>query len=279
MSVGEFEDETLGYPQAPRDCEYPSSEEGSGECGAELGLVDICAPCLDCQTYERFNEYLTRLVEFYDYIEALASNTTTYNPVADPDGAVRRAFSGTLPQLQATLRFWDYLVNTSTVKLSAQSQGQSVVAAGFYRNISDHSVGDGGDGVTMVITMTFQRVDGGGAVTDWLGLQAALSDVRVLDRDNRCSAVLGGSGITYPTGATVVVTMNSGGDMDSGEELFADVALVLKNTSLFHDPVYTYQVLVELDVSHTHLGPLVSDNPVHKELIVYFQPPDAAPST
>ena len=241
---------------------------------AELRILDICIPCLDCLTYLRVEEYLDRIRTFYDYIYNLANWQDTASPPPHPDGGVRETFAGVLEQTMTALRYWDNLVQRSSVKLSAQCYGQSVVAAGFYRNISDREIGVLPNGVTLTLTFHFQKKDGAGVVTDWDGIAAEISDVKILDREGKCSAFEGLLGITIGPNTVVVQTI-SGSNMASGKEIYSDVALILLNTELFNSTAYSYQVDVTLEVTPTHLGPVSSANPVTKHTLVYFRPPDS----
>ena len=71
----------------------------------------------------------------------------------------------------------------------------------------------------------------------------------------------------------------SNGNMVSGKEIYADVALILLNTELYNDTAYSYQVEVTLVVTPTHLGPVGDPNTVTKQTMVYFQPPEAEASS
>jgi len=247
---------------------YPES------VGAELRALDICIPCLDCLTYYRIEEYLDRIRTFYDYINDLCNWQDTANPPPHPDGGVRETFAGVLEQTMTAMRYWDSLVQQSSVKLAAQCYGQSLVAAGFYRNISDHAVGS--PAVTLTLTFHFQKRDGAGVVTDWDGIASEISDVKVLDREKKCSCTLVSA--TIGSNEVVVITTSNGG-MDSGKEVYSDVALILLNTELYNNPAYSYQVEVTMVVTPTHLGPEGDPNTVTKRTLVYFRPPDAEGST
>jgi hypothetical protein len=275
MSVGEFEDDTEGYPQSPRLCEGESSS-APVVCGSELGILDICAPCLDCPGYLQLEEYLDRIRSFYDYIFALCADTDTSTIPEHPDGGIREDYTGLFAQHQASARYWDFLVHESTIKLTAQAQGQSIVAAGFYSNIADFSVGDGVDGVKL--TFTFEFYENG---ILWDGLSSTIVESRVLDRSNEYSAQLVSETYTPTTGAadTIEVVTKSGihpGDasllgIQSGQNVFSDVAILFKNTNLFNDPLAEYTVEVTLVVEPTHLVPAST---VTRSTIVYFKPPD-----
>lgn len=258
-TAGEFS--VPGHPSWPQDR------------AAALTLLDICTPCVDCLTYHQLEEYLDRIRSFFDYTAELCLNETTVTPPPPPSGLPPETFSGTLPQVMASLRYWDYLVHQSTVKLAAQSYGQSVVAAGFYRNISNTTVGSGTpDFVKLVITFAFEIVSGG-TVTPWAGISSAISDVRLLDRSGRCSAVLAPAGVVFGSN-TVRIETTSGHDLSPGQEVYSDVALVLLGSALGNVPGENYRITVTLDVSPTHMDPVTT-----RSTVVYFRPPDAAPSS
>jgi len=276
FTAGEFESDLgAGYPQ---DGRYVIPEYGSSSTlmltGAELVYTDICAPCLDCPQYYRLEEYINRIEAFYDYIFALSYDNSTGSVPAHPDGGVRETTTGTLQQFMAVRKYWDYLVHNSTVKLSAQAYGQSVVVAGFYRNISDRAIGDGADGVTFQFLLSFKKVDSGGNVTAWSGISQSITDVIPLVRQERCSADIGGLGVTFPGSSQIQIEMVSGADIAAGAEVYADVAVTLLGALLTNDPLYSYRVDIDLTVSHTHLGPVVSNNPVSRDTSVYFRPPE-----
>jgi hypothetical protein len=281
---GRFEDfSNPGHPSPERVCpvwtQTSSSEMESSDvaCCAELELTNICAPCLDCLTYHRIEEYLDRIRTFFDYMFELSDTQSTDKIPPHPDGQTVEIFAGVLPQAMAAFRYWDYLVHKSTVKLSAQSYGQALVLAGYYRNISDRTVGQGSPvGVKLTFLVSFEKVDGGGTVTPWDGIAESVSDIRILDRNSKCSAALGPSGIIFIGSNQIQIETVSGHDLGQGHEIYADVALVLLGTILPSNPAYTYQVQVQMTVSHTHLGPVGSDNPVTESKLVYFRPPDDA---
>lgn len=267
--------------------EFEQPEQGTPESSVgRLQLVDICAPCFDCQTWDKLDTYLSRIRDMYDYIFELISTEDTENIPLHPDGGVRESFAGIYPQTMAALRYWDYLVHRSTVKLAAQVTGQTVSLAGFYRNISDAAVG----GITPV-TFTFRfsffyRSDSSssssGGPSDycpWTGLTAGDVSVRVLDRAGKQSAVyesfqLLSGGIVPPCpdsgGAHTAEVVLRGGELAPGEERYADVALLFRNMETFVADT-NYIARVELTVEPVHLTPPGSDV---KEVIIYFQPPD-----
>ena len=278
VTAGEFDSDLgAGYPQDGRYV-VPILEGASSAApvltGAELVYTDVCAPCLDCPQYYRIEEYLDRIEAFYDYIFSLSYDNTTTSIPQHPDGGVRESRTGVLQQFMSARKYWDYLVHNSTVKLSAQAYGQSVVVAGFYRNISDRDIGDGVDGVTFQFLLSFKKIDSGGNESAWNGISDTVADVTELVRQERCSASIGGLGVTFPSSSQIQVEMVSGGDVTTGAEIYADFAVVLLGTLLANDPNYSYRVDIDLTVSHTHLGPAVSDNPVSRDTSVYFRPPE-----
>ena len=259
---------TLGEFEVPGNFGWPES------VASTLSILNICIPCLDCLSYRRIEEYLDRLRIFYDYIFSLSYDNTTDTIPEHPDGGIQEDRTGALQQFMSSRRYWDFLVHQSTLKLGAQAMGHSLVVAGFYRNISDHTIGTAPDGVTMTYTFAFQKVDALGNVTPWEGIAASVSDVEILDRTGKCSAILGPAGVAFVGGSQVVVETISDDNVTSENEIYSDVALVLMGTILEHDPVYTYRVDVALEFSHTHLGDVSSANPVSKNTLVYFRPPD-----
>jgi hypothetical protein len=274
-NIGQFESDVRGYPEDPVLWEGSSSSVEGGE----LSIFNLCIPCVDCLSFYQMQAYLDRIVLFYNYIFDLTYTDDTQNPPEHPDGGVREEFVGTMQQTMASLRYWDNLLSRSTVKLSAQSFGQSVVGAGYYRNISDRNIGNLPNGVTMTFTFTFSKVDSGGNVTDWDGIAAAITDIQLLDREGRCSTSLGPAGIIFIGSNQVTVQTISNGLLSPGQEVFSDVAFVLLGTILTNDANFSYQVQVDLEVSHTHLGDPGDDNPVMKTTLVYFRPPDPEPSS
>jgi len=264
---------SLGQFESTVNEGYPEDE------GGRLSLFNMCIPCLDCLTFFRLQDYLERIKLFYDYVFALTYANDTQSPPEHPDGGVRDTFVGVHQQVMSSRRYWDNILSRSMVKLNAQSFGQSIVAAGYYRNISDRDIGLLPNGIEMTFTFTFQKVDSLGNVTAWDGISASITDVEILDRENRCSSALGPSGVTFVGTNQVVVQTVTGELLGPSKEFFSDVALVLLGTLESNDPAYSFQVQVDLDVSHTHLGPSGSDNPVRRSTLVYFRPPDPEPSS
>jgi hypothetical protein len=267
--IGEFVDpEDPGYPQEV-------IEEGSSSSvpQSHLKILDICAPCLDCLEYQRLFDYMTRLETFYNYLFELTRSEDTDSPPEHPDGGIRDTFVGVHPQLMAALRYWDYLVHVNSVKISAQSIGQGITAAAYYRNISVDPVGDPNpDGVSLQIKFELLR-DG----VAWEGLAASFLDIRILDRSGKPSATQDGSPAYTPAASsahTVTVDLKTTNPMASGEEIYADVALMFRNANLFNDPASDFTMRVTLTVNPTHLDPVSQE----RETIVYFQPPEPGES-
>jgi len=275
FGVGEFEDTVRGYPQAPRPHEYGSSSSGSG--GAELAFLDICHPCLDCGMYQQLEAYLERIKIFYDYIYELIDNLDPTNPPEHPDGGIRTDWSGLLQQYLTAARYWDHLLHGSTIKLSAQGQGQSIVASGFYRNVSDQTIGAGaGTGVQLTLAFEFQK-DG----CPWEGISNNIIEVRALARTGKQVATLvstvftdGGLPPGCPSGPgqhTVTANMQSGVDLGPNDEVYADIALLIANTDLFEEAGADFTVQVTLCVQQTHLSPVIQC----RTETVYFRPTNA----
>jgi hypothetical protein len=266
---------SVGQFNAQDDPGFPEPEllqEGSSSAivaGAYLSVLDVCAPCLDCLEYNRLQGYLNRIEEFYNYIFALTRSEDTDNPPVHPDGGVRETFVGVHPQLMSALRYWDYLVHVNSVKVSAQSMGQAVTANGYYKNISEDPVGaPNPTGVTSTLVFRFYK-DG----VLWDGMSESFVDVRILDRSEKPSATEDVAPTFSPaSGAahTITVSFKTTNPLASGEETFADVALLFKNTNLFNDPASEYTVTVTYTVDQTHLDPVSQT----RDTIVYFQPPE-----
>ena len=264
-SVGQFSStDDLGYPEDP-------AQEGSSSAvpSSVLSVLDVCAPCLDCLEYNRLQGYLERIESFYDYLFQLTRSEDTDTPPVHPDGGTPNTFVGVHPQLMAALRYWDYLVHVNSIKISAQSIGQAVTANGYYRNISENSVGDPNPtGVTLELAFAFYK-DG----VLWDGMSESFVDVRVLDRSGKPSATENVAPTFFPaSGAahTITVFLKSTNPLAPGEDIYGDVALLFKNTNLFNDAGSEYTMTATLTVNHTHLDPIVQT----RETIVYFQPPE-----
>lgn len=271
FGVGEFEADNPGYPQGARE------DANSSSCGAELAVLDICTPCMDCGLYQQLGEYLDRLRVFYDYLSNITNDDTPSIPPEHPDGGLRESRYGLYQQYMAGARYWDYLLHMSTIKLSAQGQGQSIVAAGFYRNISPSDIG-AGPGVGVQTDISFQFFRG---ACPWEGISSSIVEIRALDRSGKNSAYL--AGVVYTDGSlpggcpsgpgahTVTASLQSGSDLGPNGEVYADVALLLTNTQLFEEPGEDFTVVVRLCVQQTHLTPAIQC----RAITVHFRPANA----
>jgi hypothetical protein len=228
-----------------------------------LTLLDICGPCIDCPTYETFQTYLDRIDEMIQYIWKLTGDTITNTIPVAPDGAPLENFSGIYVQALTALNYWNYLVHKQSVKASAQSFGQSISAAAYYRNISPSSVGP----ITINVKFTFLRKSGMSYFT-WNGIAPGNTEVRVVSRENATNAPLL-SGPAF-TGNTVEVDLDAG-SLASGDEIFGDVVLMITNTSLFNDSPDQILIQVTTTFSVTHIGSNIT-----LTNIVYFRPPDGS---
>jgi len=285
-SVGEFEvSENRGYPHPP--CPTASSGallanryilcgDGSSDSsttpviievckGGELGIMDICIPCLDCNHYNFVAELLARIKVFYDYVESLSTDEDTATIPVHPDGGIRENFSGVLQQLLSSQRYWDYLVHKSTVKFAAQGQGQSISAAGYYRNISNGPAPPDGTS-DLLFVMTFEWFRDG---DPWNGVDTDLVDVRDLNRTDRPSAAV--SSVSFPNSSTLRVELTHP-TLACGGEAYADIAVLIKDTALFDDGA-DYRVRCILEVSITHLIPSGEEERI---VFVHFVPPETA---
>lgn len=271
-AIGQFESEDdRGYPEDPEVTGSSSTvpDAISSYARSYLSIFDVCGPCLDCLEYQRLFDYLSRIEAFYNYIFELTRSEDTDSPPEHPDGGVRDSFVGVHPQLMAALRYWDYLVHMNSVKVSAQSTGQSVTTAAYYKNISLDPVGDPNpDGVTMTLKFEFKK-DG----VLWDGISESFVDVRFLDRSDKPSATEDSPATFSPaSGAahTITVFLKTTNPLASGEEIYADVALLFKNTNQFNEPGADFSMDVTLTVDQTHLDPVSQE----RTTIVYFQPPE-----
>jgi hypothetical protein len=253
-SVGTFEPSSYpGYPHDPSTC-------STGPCGAALSVLDICLPCVDCLEYYRLEEYLDRIKSYYDYIYALSSNKNTNFPSVHPDGGTPETFSGVHPQLNAALRYWDYLVHRSTVKMAAQGQGQSVVFAAYYKNISNSTIGP----VDITFTLQFIRDN-----CFWHGVIPNDMEIRLLPREGVDAATL--TSVVH-TSSSIIITTTSDGPVFSGAEMFSDLALIVADANLF-DNDGNFRIDVTAVFSPTHIGT------PSKNTTVYFRPPDSESSS
>ena len=246
---------------------------------AELAVLDVCAPCMDCLIYSRLGDYLNRISAFYDYNLELITNQDTDTPPVHPDGDTPEVRSGLLPQVQASMRMWDYLLHNSSVKFSAAAQGQSIVTAIYYKNVSNAAVGVPPNGITMELFYTFQRNG-----VNWDGITDALIDTRLLARDGSDNPPDNIRAYTistsFPNAYTVRVILTTfdsailaARNLPSGGSLYADVALLVTDLTLFDDGG-NYTVDICLNISPTHL--ITAGNPtgaLDQCKLVYFTPP------
>lgn len=253
---------TLGEFEVPGNLGQPES------VASTLSIMNICIPCLDCLAYRRLEEYLDRLRTFFDYIFSLSYDNATDTIPEHPDGGVQEGRTGILQQFMSARRYWDFLVHRSAVKLGVQAMGHSVVAAGYFRNISDSAVGAAPNGVTMTFTFAFKKVDALGNVTPWEGIAASIAEVEILDRGisqsiGKCSAILGPEGVTFAGGSQVTVETISDDNVPSGDEIYSDLAVVLEGTTLAWDRKFTYHAVVTLNANPTPTGGQTEETVVH----------------
>ena len=233
---------------------YPEATE------ARLQVLDICLPCKDCLDYGRIYEYMERILEFYEYIHELAYNQDTDNPPEHPDGGVRDECSNFYFQLIALREYWNYLVHKSMVKFAIQGTGRAISLTGYYKNISPSTV----SGMSFVFELTF---------AGFAGLSAASVDIFAMARDlsgstTKVSAVLTSSGVTSNT---ITIEMEPPGDLDPGEAVHADVAIVFITAT-----EYFTGAGVEVDAVMTALDTHLAAAQV-KTGKMYFRPPDEPP--
>lgn len=230
--VGEFDDnshDTWAYAQA---------------FGAELAVFDVCAPCVDCLTWRRLDQYLTRIEAFYDYMFELIYNDNTPVPPVHPDGGTPEIFNGLYWQWLAAQRMWDYLVNSSTAKFSAQGQGQSIVTAGYYRNISDVAVGP----LTASVTWVFTK---GGVI--WEGIDSGIVESRWLVRNTSDNIMIKDALNPDEIGTYYLKTYGTlGGNLPSTEVVYVDVALLIDDSKLPKE-LADFRVYVIFELNPTHL--------------------------
>ena len=257
---------TLGEFEVPGNFSQPESASST------LSIMNICIPCLDCLSYRRLEEYLDRIRTFFDYIFSLSYDNTTDIIPEHPDGGVQEGRTGILQQFLSSRRYWDFLVHRSAVKLGVQAMGHSVVAAGYFRNISDSAVGAAPNGVAMTFAFAFKKVDALGTVTPWEGIAASVVEVEILDRGvsqsiGKCSCILGPAGVAFVGGSQVIVETISDDNVPSGDEIYSDVALVLMGTLLENNPAFTYHAVVTVEATPTPTGGQT------EETVVHFVPP------
>lgn len=238
---------------------FPTPGYGDPELSpATLKLFDICAPCVDCPTWARVDQYVRRLVDFYNYLLALVYNEDTANPPVHPDGGTPEIRNGLLRQYMTATRFWDYLVHNSTIKLAAQASGQSVVTAAFYRNITPIPVA----GVTISLEYKFFKNG-----VPWTGaVDSTVLSAKLLARtDVDMNAIYDGPLVWNADGVTV--NLQATGPLASNESLYGDVVLLLDDTLVPADNTTDeYHILLTATFTNTHLGV------VQKEVLIYFMP-------
>lgn len=217
---------------------------------AELSLLDICVPCRDCGTWGRLSTYLTRLRAAFDYMFELVYNDNTTVLPTPPTGLPAETFNGLYWQWLATQRMWDYLVHASCAKFSAQGQGQSIVAAGYYRNITD---GDVGDPIRASVTFVFTR---NGVI--WEGIDAAAAESRWLARNTTDHTMISDVANPDEIGTYYLKTYGiyEAAAVASSEVVYADVALLI-NDSRLPDELQDFRVYVIFELTPTHL---IDDN-------------------
>jgi hypothetical protein len=216
---------------------------------------------VDCPTWQRLDQYIRRLVAFYDYLFALVYNEDTINPPEHPDGGVREVFNGLLRQYMVATRYWDYLVHNASVKLAAQAQGQTVVTAVFYRNITVNPVSD----VQIELAFCFYRNG-----SPWTAVDEGSSAFKLLVRGEAdLNAVYDGDPVY--AGSCVTVKLKAPSALASGKSLYGDLVLIL--TSGMTSVVGTadeFHILLTATFTNTHLGTVV------KEQLIYFMPPQGS---
>jgi hypothetical protein len=234
---------------------------------ARLKILDVCIPCLDCLQYVRLDDYLARINEFYEYVLNLVLSELT--EPEHPDGGLRQGSYGLLPNWLSSQRYWDYLVHNSTIKLAAQSMGQAVTAATFYRNISTGDIGP----VTITYVFEFLRDTGAGFNPVDIGPTPTTVEVRSLAREGEANqADL--SGTPVYTLSTITATFVTPGILASGDQTYADAVLLLRELDL-NDDEQQYAVRVNMSIAPTHLGVA----PITKEILVFFVPAAASSSS
>jgi hypothetical protein len=247
--------------------EFPDNDGFADELPSTLKIFDICIPCVDCLQYQKISDYIIRINAFYQYILDLVLNENA--APEHPDGGTPITFYGLLPQFTATRRYWDYLVHNAAVKFSAASMGQSLTAVVFYRNISANTVPQ----IDIDIEFEFLRDTGTGFVPVVLGLSSSTIDVRELARENAPNQATFNSSPVYGS-TTIDVSFQTPGTLASGEQTFADVALLFRSFN-FLDDRERYAVRATASISPTHL----SGSPITKEQLIFFVPPGSSSSS
>jgi hypothetical protein len=230
-----------------------------------LTLIDICGPCIDCPTYATLQTYLERIDELVQYVWQLTGDKDTSTIPTPPSEVTGESFTGVYLQSLAALNYWNYLVHKQSVKAHAQSFGQSVSAASFYRNISAESVGP----INIEIKFRFMQRVGGGSLSPWNGINAGNTETRVIAREGVTSATLS-SGPLYSANE---VTMNlDAGTLLTGEDVYGDAVLMITDTGLFDVASDQILIIAETTFSVTHIG-----NNIVLTDTIYFRASDEPP--
>lgn len=261
-TIGLFDQPAPGYP------------EGTSY---QLSITDQCAPVTNLLALRKLLNYVKRLAEAYDYILSILDNTDPDNPPAPPTGLDPINAPGFLQQMQVMRHYWNYLVSRSTVKFGAQSSGQGVSFAFYFRNTSDQILGNPFDGMVVTVQMKVYRRTPGGALGAWSGLSASLTEFRPITRDSADDPPLQLLGYdqtfnVLPTQATVTFrTVESTPTvihrMIPESELYCDGVILFKNMEDFDDGnEYVMRMTATIDTAG-HMGVL------SRSVDVYFTPP------
>jgi hypothetical protein len=230
-------------------------------------------------------EYIARLSAFLDYHLQLIMNKDTENPPVDPDGNTPVEANGLYRQLLASQRFWDHQVHRASFKCASQSQGSSITSVVYYNNISVDTIGDaGGNGITIEFKYEFFR---NGAV--WAGINSSNSDLRLLPRedaddppDRIRTYTLSESyaaGVITATCTTFDDSLPGPRLLPSGGVLYSDIALLLKDSSLFDDDAdYIVKITKTIDLTHLR-SPGNPDGIQTCKSTVYLVPAEEEPSS
>jgi hypothetical protein len=258
---------------------YPEINPG------ELSILDICVPCTDCDIYNRLYEYIARLSAFLDYHLQLIMNTDTENPPIDPDGETPLEANGLYRQLLASQRFWDHQVHRASFKCASQSQGSSITSVAYYNNISVDTIGDaGGNGITVTYQYNFFRNG-----VSWAGVNSSVVDLRLLPREGADDppdrirtytlSTAYGSGTITATCTTFDDSLPGPRLLPSGGILYSDIALLLKDSTLFDDgDDYTVEIITTIDLTHIR-SPGNPDGIQTCRSLVYLVPAEEEPSS
>lgn len=260
---------------------YPQASEAS------LTYIDQCVPCNggNCLVLQQLYTFVSRLETFYDYLFALWYNTDTTNIPAHPDGGVRDNYAGLVMQHQATRSLWDYKVHRSSFRMSVLGQGQSIVVAAYYRNVSNADVGNP-SGLTLTLTFAFFRngvawqqitedLIKGRVLTDRPGADSPPAEIITKTLANETFTPWPTSAHTYEAELnTFDAGLPGSRFLSAGGVLRADFVLMVTDTQAFDDGA-TYTVQVTGMLTPTHL--IESGNPtgdIALSDIVTFVPGD-----